>query len=71
MSATVRVGFVAAARFLGGQLLVSFANEIDPLPEFCEWCGFHFHAYSQRRNGKKIRTLEHPKSAAPARVFHM
>jgi hypothetical protein len=29
--ATVRVAFVAAARFLGGQLFVSCLNEIDPL----------------------------------------
>ena len=42
--AFVCVAFVAAARFLGGQLLVSFANEIDLLPEFCEGCEFHFHA---------------------------
>jgi hypothetical protein len=25
----------AAARFLGGQLFVSFINEIDPLPTLC------------------------------------
>jgi hypothetical protein len=31
-AATVRVAFVEAARFLGGQLFVSFINEIDTLP---------------------------------------
>jgi hypothetical protein len=29
--AIVWVAFVAAARFLGGQLFVSFLNEFDPL----------------------------------------
>jgi hypothetical protein len=33
--ASARVAFVAAARFLGGQLFVSFINEIDPLPTLC------------------------------------
>jgi hypothetical protein len=31
----VRVAFVEAARFLGGQLFVSFINEIDLLPKIC------------------------------------
>jgi hypothetical protein len=29
----VGVAFVAAARFLGGQVFVSFISEIDPLPK--------------------------------------
>jgi hypothetical protein len=31
-AATVRVAFVAAARFLGGQPFDSFMKDIDPLP---------------------------------------
>jgi hypothetical protein len=31
--AVIRVAFVAAARLLGGQLFVSFINEVDLLPK--------------------------------------